>query len=188
MDRILSGCFDCWAAHSLPQWSNSMIACFDAHYDDQTATAAAIVFHDWEDDTTIDQFTVKVTDVGDYRPGSFYERELKPLQELLPLISYPVRYFVIDAYCHLSDDGSPGLGAYLHELLPDDSVVIGVAKNRFRDTCHAIELLRGTSNRPLFITSIGIDYQSAADHIKSMVGNHRIPTVLKNVDRLARNG
>lgn len=165
-----------------------MIACFDAHYDDDSAIAAAIVIHHWEDEITVDQFTVNVADVGDYRPGSFYERELKPLHELLPLISCPVRYFVIDAYCHLSDGGSPGLGAYLHELLPDDSVVIGVAKNRFRDTRHAVELFRGNSNRPLFITSIGIDYQSAADHVKSMAGEHRIPTILKTVDRLARNG
>ena len=165
-----------------------MIACFDAHYDDCSAIAASIVIHRWEDEITVDQFTVKVADVGDYRPGRFYERELKPLHELLPLISYPVRYFVIDAYCHLSDDGSPGLGAHLHQLLPDDSVVIGVAKNRFQDTRHAVELFRGDSNRPLFITSIGIDYQAAADHVKSMAGEHRIPTILKTVDRLARNG
>ena len=165
-----------------------MIACFDAHYNDNSAIAAAIVFRRWEDETAVDQYTVKVTDVGDYRPGSFYERELKPLQELIPLISYPIRYFVIDAYCHLSDDGSPGLGAYLHKSLPDDSAVIGVAKNRFRDTRHAVELFRGDSNRPLFITSIGVSYQSAADHVKSMHGEHRIPIILKAVDRLARNG
>ncbi len=164
-----------------------MIACFDAHYNGNSAIAAAIVFRRWEVETAVDRFTVKVTDVGDYRPGSFYERELKPLHELIPLISYPIRYFVIDAYCHLSDHGSPGLGAYLHKSLPEDSIVIGVAKNRFRDTRHAVELFRGDSNRPLFITSIGVGYQSAADHVKSMFGEHRIPTILKAVDRLARN-
>jgi deoxyribonuclease V len=165
-----------------------MIACFDVQYVANAANAAGIVFRQWGDTATVYQFTVQVTDVGEYRPGKFYERELKPLRALLPLIACSVQCFVIDAYCHLSDDGSPGLGAYLRELLPDDSVVIGVAKNRFRDTRHAVELYRGGSDRPLFITSIGIDYQSAAAHVKSMAGEHRIPTLLKTVDRLARDG
>ena len=100
-----------------------MIACFDVHYDDNSAVAAGIVFNDWEDEAIVDQFTAEVSDVGEYRAGHFYERELKPLGKLLPLITYPVHYFVIDGYCHLSKDGAPGLGAYLHDLLPDDSVV-----------------------------------------------------------------
>lgn len=165
-----------------------MIACFDVHYDASSANAAGLVFQDWGDAAIVDQFTAQVVDVGEYRPGNFYERELKPLQALLQRLGCPVRYFVIDAYCHLSDHGAPGLGAHLHECLPDDSVVVGVAKNRFRDSRHAVELFRGGSLRPLFITSIGIDYQSAADHIGSMAGQHRIPTLLKTVDRLARHG
>lgn len=165
-----------------------MIVCLDVHYDDHSALAAPIVFHGWEDETSVDQYIVKVNDVGDYRPGRFYERELKPLSELHPLIKYPVRYYIIDAYCHLSEDRPPGLGVYLQELLPAESVVIGVAKNRYRDTSHAIELLRGGSERPLFVTSIGIDYQCAANHVKSMAGEHRIPTLLKMVDSLSRKG
>lgn len=165
-----------------------MIACFDVHYDNNSANAAGIMFHQWDDETPAEQLTIRVSDVGDYRAGSFYERELKPLREILSLITCPVRHFVIDAYCHLSDDGSPGLGAYLYELLPADSIIIGVAKNRFRSTSHAFELFRGNSKRPLFITSIGIDYQCAAGHIKSMAGEHRMPTLLKTVDRLSRGG
>ena len=165
-----------------------MIACFDVHYHQGYADAAAIVFDQWSDTTIVDQFVVRCTDVGEYQAGSFYRRELKPLQELLRVIHYPVRFYLIDAYCHLSDDHSPGLGAYLHDVLDHDSVVIGVAKNRFRNTRHAVELLRGGSQRPLFITSIGIDYQSAADYVQSMSGEHRIPTLLKAVDQLSRSG
>jgi len=95
---------------------------------------------------------------------------------------------VIDAYCHLSEAREPGLGAYLHETLPENSIVIGVAKNRFRDTNHAIEVRRGGSDRPLFVSSIGVDYATAAEHIHSMSGPHRMPKLLKAVDRLCRDG
>ncbi|NND96093.1 MAG: endonuclease V [Pirellulaceae bacterium] len=164
-----------------------MIACFDVHYGDDTAWAAAVVLRQWDDSTAADQVSHSETEFGDYRPGSFYQRELKPLQVLVARIHHPIQYFVIDAYCHLSAERSPGLGAYLHRLLPVGSVVIGVAKNRFRLSTHAVELFRGNSDRPLFVTSIGMDYESAAKHIESMAGAHRIPSMLKMADRLARS-
>lgn len=165
-----------------------MIACSDVHYADGCAHAAAIVFNHWSDEVIVDQFRVQCDGVAEYRAGSFYQRELGPLREVIQQIGYPVHTYVIDAYCHLAADGSPGLGTYLHQELPENSVVIGVAKNRFRETDHAIELLRGGSDRPLFISSIGIDYRAAANHIESMHGPHRMPTLLKMVDRLSRDG
>ena len=164
-----------------------MIACFDVHYEHDYATAAAILFEDWQDDRISAQVTVRCTDIAAYQSGSFYQRELKPLNAILEKIECNVDCFVIDAYCHLSEDGSPGLGVYFHELLPDDPVVIGVAKNRFRDTTHAIEVLRGESKKPLFVTAIGIEDEVAAEHIRSMAGEHRIPTILKAVDSLCRS-
>lgn len=163
-----------------------MIACFDVHYEAETANAAAILFDRWSDEASVEQFSLSVADVGDYAAGSFYQRELKPLQVLLETIPRSIQYYVIDAYCHLSADRSPGLGAYLHDALPQGSIVIGVAKSRFRDTTHAKEIRRGDSARPLFVTAIGIEYQLAAEYVKSMAGAHRIPTMLKAVDRLAR--
>jgi len=165
-----------------------MIACFDVQYELNCGHAAAITFAEWTDTSSVDQYSLAVPGVGEYRPGSFYQRELKPICEIIKLIQSPVKYFVIDAYCHLSASLDPGLGSYLLQTLPEDSVVIGVAKNRFRDTTHAVELFRGGSDRPLFITSIGIGYQQAASFIKSMSGDHRIPTLLKTVDRICRSG
>ena len=165
-----------------------MIACFDVHYQDGSANAAAILFDDWASDQPSDQLLVRSENVAEYQAGSFYQRELGPLRSVIEQIAYPVHTFVIDAYCHLSESGAPGLGAYLHETLPGNSVVIGVAKNRFRDTNHAIELLRGGSDRPLFVSSIGINYSTAVEHIRSMAGPHRLPTLLKAVDRLCRDG
>lgn len=164
-----------------------MIACFDVHYQDDVAFAAAVLIENWNDREPQHQFVVKCHDVEAYQPGSFYQRELKPLRAVLEAIPLPVDCFVIDAYCHLSKDESPGLGAYFHELLPGGSTVIGVAKNRFRDTTHAEATFRGSSQRPLFVTSIGIDYVTAAEYIRSMAGENRIPTILKAVDRLCRD-
>ena len=164
-----------------------MIVCFDVHYQANTANAAAILFEDWHSEAAVEELVVACAEIEPYQPGSFYQRELKPLSEVMKFITCKVDCFVIDAYCHLSPEKAPGLGAYFYEQLPADSVVIGVAKNRFRDTTHAAEVLRGESQRPLFVTSIGIDYAQAADLVKSMAGEHRLPTMLKSVDRLCRD-
>ena len=163
-----------------------MIACFDVYYDHSCAYAAALTFFDWADTLPNEQYELVIHDIGEYIPGNFYQRELKPITEIIKMIQTPIKYFVIDAYCHLSDSYDPGLGEYLFQKLPPESVIIGVAKNRFRNTTHAFELCRGGSDRPLFITSIGIEYRLAADRIKSMAGDHRIPMLLKTVDRLSR--
>ena len=165
-----------------------MIACFDVHYQGGNANAAALLLEDWASDKPVEQFLVRSSNVAEYQAGRFYQRELGPLRSVIEQITCPVHTFVIDAYCHLSETGAPGLGAYLHETLPENSIVIGVAKNRFRETNHAVELLRGDSDRPLFVSSIGIDYSAAAEHIRSMAGPHRMPTLLKAVDRFCRDG
>ena len=165
-----------------------MIACFDVHYFDDYANAAAVVFRNWSDAQGLDSAVARCDISGEYTAGEFYKRELNPLLTLIGELCHQIDIFVIDAYCQLSEDGTPGLGKYLHERLPDGSSVIGVAKNRFRRTNHAVELLRGESNRPLFVTAVGTDYQKAAGHVESMHGSHRIPSLLKMVDHLARNG
>ena len=165
-----------------------MIACFDVHYQGGGANAAAILFDDWASDRPSEHLLVRSENVAEYQAGSFYRRELGPLRSVIEQFTCSVNTFVIDAYCHLSKVGAPGLGAFLHETLPENSVVIGVAKNRFRETNHAVELLRGGSERPLFVSSIGIDYQAAAEFIRSMAGANRMPTLLKAVDRLCRDG
>jgi hypothetical protein len=83
---------------------------------------------------------------------------------------------------------APGLGQHLYEALDRKAAIIGVAKNRYRDSQHAIEVCRGKSAKPLFVTSIGMTYDVAALHVKSMVGEFRIPSLLKQVDRLCREG
>jgi len=106
-----------------------MIACFDVHYFDDHTNAAAVLFDDWSDETATDQVVARLGPAEEYVAGSFYQRELTPLLELIGQLDPEINTFVIDAYCHLSSDGQPGLGHYLYEQLPADKIVIGVAKN-----------------------------------------------------------
>lgn len=164
-----------------------MIACFDVYYHAQGATAAGLTIADWKATKTESEFVLEIDNVGDYQAGEFYKRELAPLLDVIKQIKTPIRYYVIDAYCHLSPDKAPGLGAYLHKELPEDAIVIGVAKNGFRRTKHAVELARSGSSRRLYVTSIGCSYQKAANLIESMHGEFRMPTILKKVDQLSRS-
>jgi deoxyribonuclease V len=63
-----------------------------------------------------------------------------------------------------------------------------VAKTPFRGADHAHAVRRGTAVRPLFVTSAGIPVGEAARHVAAMAGAHRIPDVLRLVDRIARSG
>jgi deoxyribonuclease V len=48
-------------------------------------------------------------------------------------------------------------------------------------------VMRGGSTRPLCVTAVGIDAGLAAAGVARMAGHHRTPTILKRVDRLARD-
>jgi len=78
------------------------------------------------------------------------------------------------------------LGAYLNKSLAHPAMIVGVAKNRYRKSQHAVAVFRANSKRPLFVTAIGMGYDVAAQHVKSMAGQFRIPAIIKAVDRLSR--
>jgi deoxyribonuclease V len=93
---------------------------------------------------------------------------------------------IVDGYVWLGPDRG-GLGFHLHEALGRQVPVVGVAKTRFAgDSTTAVPVLRGQSQRPLFVTSVGIPVVEAAERIRRMHGSFRIPTLLKEVDRLCR--
>ena len=165
-----------------------MIAALDVHYSATKSNAAAVVFGDWRSDSQIEQFTAIDAPAAEYQPGEFYMRELAPLLKVIAQIKYKVDTYVIDGYCHLSSEHAPGLGAYLNDALGCSATIVGVAKNRYRQSHHAAEVFRASSKRALFVTAIGIDYNLAAQHIASMAGRFRIPDILKAVDRLSRTG
>lgn len=165
-----------------------LIACLDVQYQDGSACAAAVLYNTWQDQEALAIHTAISHGHGGYQPGKFFERELGPLTALITGLPQPPAILVIDAYCTLSEDGSPGLGAYLRDALESKPAIIGVAKSRFARATHAVEVLRGTSSRPLFITALGMTGDIAADHIRAMHGPYRLPNLIKLADQTARAG
>lgn len=162
-----------------------MIACLDVDYREAAAYAAGIAFHDWSDAAPATEKVVPVVGIHSYQPGQFFRRELPCLLAVLrelPLVGV----VVVDGYVWLDGVSVPGLGAHLYQALEGKDAVIGVAKTRFAGAGAAAAVLRGCSTRPLFITAVGMSAQKAAQHVRSMHGPNRLPTLLKRVDSLAR--
>ncbi|MAZ16085.1 MAG: endonuclease V [Ahrensia sp.] len=159
----------------------------DVHYrEDGSAVAAGILFPDWETDEIARETVVTIPSVSAYVPGRFFERELPCLLALIETLDTTPSIIVIDGYVTLGPDERPGLGAHLFEALDRKIAIIGVAKNRFRDTPVSAELLRGRSARPLYVTSVGIEPDEAKRLVASMRGTGRIPSLLAAADRLSR--
>lgn len=163
-----------------------MIACLDVYYSESRAHAAAVVFAEWSSTATVAEYDATIAELAPYQPGQFYLRELQPLLAVIGKIVEPIDTYIIDGYCYLSPEHTPGLGDRLHDALGQTATIIGVAKNRYQQSEHAAELLRGGSARPLFITAVGIDYEAAARLVESMAGEFRIPTLIKAADSLSR--
>jgi deoxyribonuclease V len=107
------------------------------------------------------------------------------LLAVLGKVGVLVETVVVDGYVWLSRDAKPGLGAHLYESLGRTIPVIGVAKTQFLSAPAAC-VKRGHSDKPLFVTAAGIDLEMAARYIEGMHGEHRLPTLLRRVDRLCR--
>lgn len=164
-----------------------MYLAIDVYYASTSATAAGITFSDWNSPTESDHYIARTEGIAAYQPGSLYLRELPPLQQLLTLIHVPITAIIIDGYVTLGEDQRPGLGMHLWHSQTQKIPVIGVAKSFFQGTPTQAKLQRGSSKKPLFISSIGIPLEDAKNCIKGMHGEHRIPTLLKRVDGLSRN-
>lgn len=164
-----------------------MIAILDVHYAPTRARVACVLARDWADPAPGEERMKDVTTFGAYEPGNFRARELPPLLALLDELPARPQVVVVDGYVWLDASGKPGLGGHLHEALGGDVAVVGVAKTLFRGA-PAIEVLRGASTRPLFVTSAGLDPDVAAGHVARMHGAFRIPTLLGRADRLSRGG
>jgi deoxyribonuclease V len=169
--------------------SPSVIACLDVAYSHSAAAVACALIHSW-DAAKASQMLVRQFDgpAEEYEPGAFYKRELPLLQATISELGDRIETIVIDGYVWLSADELPGLGGRLFTSLGERIPVIGVAKNRFRNDTWSAPILRGTSQRPLYVTAAGIEQQRAAEFISRMHGDHRMPTILAAVDRAARDG
>ena len=159
-------------------------AAVDVHYlRTGGARAAAVLAADTTFAHVLAEHTAVVPRVAPYRPGEFYLRELPPLRAVLQERS-GLRLLVVDGYADLDPAGRPGLGAHAHAEF--GIPVIGVAKSRFCTATHALAVVRGSSERPLFVTAAGMPAADAADLVRHMAGRYRLPDALRRADTLAR--
>jgi deoxyribonuclease V len=156
----------------------------DVQYHEGHAIAAAVAFQGWSDAVASYATTVEVPSPAAYEPGAFWKRELPAVLAVLNDLPFAPELVIVDAYVDLGP-GRPGMGRRLHEAL--GLPVIGVAKTHFQGA-EAIEVSRGGSSRPLYVTSAGLDPSEAAACVRGMHGNNRLPTLLQAADQLARRG
>lgn len=165
-----------------------MILAFDTYYYDNKAKTVCLEFTEWNQEKDFKVHTEIIDNVSEYIPGEFYKRELPCILSLLDKIDLKKdAIIIVDGFVYLDDYKKYGLGGHLYEKLNKKIPIIGVAKTNFA----SIEkdkkpLFRGDSKKPLFVTSIGIDLEDAFQKIESMAGEFRIPTLLKEMDRLTK--
>ncbi|HSQ67434.1 MAG TPA: endonuclease V [Polyangiaceae bacterium] len=167
-----------------------MLVCLDVDYRRHDVVAACVGFEGWAAAVPSFELAARVGGApADYVPGSFYLRELPHLLRILEIAERERRVrpevVLIDGYVSLGPD-RPGLGEHLHRALGGRTPVVGVAKTAFRGAVHATAVKRGTSERPLYVTAIGIAQSEAAAGVEAMHGAHRVPTMLRRVDRACR--
>ena len=162
-----------------------MIAALDVDYRQDRVVTAVVGFVAWTDAiASFEKTQLSMFPPAEYEPGSFYKRELPYLLAILEGLAPDI--IVVDGFVTL-DHGAKGLGAHLRDALDARPIVIGVAKRPWRGGVAGIPIERGDSKAPLHVTASGIDVNEAATHVASMHGPHRTPTLLKRVDRLARD-
>lgn len=163
-----------------------MIIAIDVHYKDSTASSVALLFK-WEDDNPREVIHEELEGFDEYIPGEFYKRELPCVEALMKKIDTKnIDALIVDGHV-FTDNETYGLGGYAWEALNKEIPVIGVAKRSFhsnKDT--VIEVYRGSSKNPLYVSAIGIEKEKAAELVQNMKGEYRIPTILKELDKLTK--
>lgn len=156
----------------------------------ETGRCGIVAFEDWLSSEPLHELVAEVPDVKDYVPGRLFERELPCLIAGLEALSsaLPGRDLaavLVDGNVRLDAQGRPGLGMHLFRHLGEGVPVIGVAKSPFQGL-DAVEVRRGSSARPLYVTAAGITESKAAALVRSMAGDARLPTLIRRADQLTR--
>ncbi|MEL6534756.1 MAG: endonuclease V [Bacteroidota bacterium] len=157
---------------------------FDTYYSEIGAFTVAVAFEDWLSEKPSKVYTELLSEVAPYEPGAFYKRELPCILSLLQSISVTqIDTIIVDGYVILDEERAYGLGGYLFKTLEEKVPVIGVAKSPYKNPHpYMRELFRGNSQRPLFISSLGIPLAHATHLVGQMHGDFRMPTLLQILD------
>ncbi len=165
-----------------------MFAVLDAAYSQSHASVACVVFDAWDSHQPLSEYVMRSAAAASYEPGAFYKRELPLLLEVLKAAKVAPSVVIIDGYVRLDAGGRAGLGTHLHAALGGACAVVGVAKTAFAGAqSWCAQVVRGSATRPLYVTAIGMSDDDAAAGVRAMHGAHRIPTLIRRADRLARD-
>jgi deoxyribonuclease V len=169
-----------------------VLAAVDVAYAGDRARGACVVFASWEDVAPAATHAITTPLAAEYAPGELFRRELPPLLAVLAQVAAPLEVVIVDGYVWLAGHGA-GLGAHLYDALGARVAVVGVAKTAWTRPDPApdparrvVPVVRGGSARPLYVTAAGMDPDVAAARVARMHGAHRLPTLLKLADTLAR--
>ena len=156
----------------------------DAYYAGSKAKVVGVLFENFSDEKPIKTISKVVGDVAPYESGSFYKRELPCIVSLLQDLDVrDISLIVIDGFVYLDDEGRYGLDGHLYERLERRAQIVGVAKLPFKSSCKFVrEICRGRSKRPLFVSAAGTNLDEAAQLVKGMSGEFRLPSLLKILD------
>jgi deoxyribonuclease V len=162
-----------------------LLACLDVDYRPDGTVAACLLFESWEAEAAASEHCLaSEAAAADYQPGQFYRRELPFVLPLLSGLARRPELLIVDGYVWLGAE-RPGFGHALFEALGGEAAVVGVAKNPFHGA-EAQQVLRGQSQRPLYVTAVGMEASQAAEGVRRMHGPFRVPTLLRRVDALCR--
>lgn len=178
----------------------------DTYYYKDRAKTVGIIFNSWDDSEpeTIIHSWLGADKYGPYIPGEFYKRELPCIINLITEHKLDLKEFdtiILDGLARLPGSSTEGLGVHLEdkitELWPDldfydRPAIMGVAKTRFgnvEDDEGTCTVLRGTAKTPFYVNTTWhlMSSAEAASHLKEMHGEHRIPTLLKLLDRATKS-
>ncbi|NJM79536.1 MAG: endonuclease V [Flavobacterium sp.] len=165
-----------------------MILTIDVHYKADYAKTVLLFFENWQSETPSNVVTHITKDVMEYEPGSFYKRELPCIMNALQTVSLDaIEVIIIDGYIYVDNEGKYGLGGHLYEALDKNFSIIGVAKTSFQSNKETVvEVYRGESKNPLFVSAIGLEKEVGANYIKNMFGEYRMPYLLKLMDQITK--
>lgn len=161
----------------------------DVKYNEETKIAKAVgILFNWEDNKPREIIVDYIEDIQDYVSGAFYKRELPCLLKIIEKVDInQLEAIIIDGYIYIDNAFKYGLGGMLWEKLNKQIPIIGVAKTSFfKNKETTKEIFRGKSSKPLYVSAIGYDLDKAIQNITSMKGEYRMPTILKEVDRISK--
>lgn len=165
-----------------------MLLAIDVYYTSNNIAHAVGVLFNWDDEEPQQTIQTQLEGIAPYEPGAFYKRELPCLLSVINKVDVAaLEAIIIDGYVYVDNNKNGGLGKHLYDKLEQKVPVIGVAKTGyFNNQQTVVNVNRGESQKPLYVSAVGYDLNKAATNIKHMQGKYRMPDILKTLDQLTR--